>query len=92
MDQTILHLCATNDHYGNPQRLYVLNDEDGKFIACWDEGYKGHHAVPGWWRKSAYLAQRVDVSVTKYKQLLRDLPSPDYAYEVPGYSHLREVV
>lgn len=86
----ILHLCANNDYYGNPQRLYVLSDEDGKFIACWDEDYHGHLAVPGEWRKAAYLSQRVDVSVTKYKKLRRELPSPKYAHDVPGYSHLRE--
>jgi hypothetical protein len=85
----ILHLCAKNDHYGNPQRAYVLSDEDGKFIAVWDEGYYGSDAVPGIWRKEAYLSQRIDVSVSKYKELLRTLPSPDYAHDVEGYSHLR---
>ncbi len=89
---SILHMCAENDYYGNPQRLYVLSNEDGKFIACWDEGYNGHHAVPGVWRDKAYLAQRFDISVTKYKNLLRTLPSPKYAHDVEGYSHLRELV
>ena len=88
----ILHFCAPNDYYGNPQRLYVLSNEEGKFIACWDEGYHGHHAVPGVWRNNAYLSQRFDISVTKYKNLLRTLPSPDYAHDVEGYSHLRELV
>jgi hypothetical protein len=88
----ILHFCADNDHYGNPQRLYVLSNDEGKFIACWDEGYHGHHAVPGIWRKMAYLSQRFDVSVTKYKQLLRSLPSPAYAHDVEGYSHLRDLI
>ena len=88
----ILHLCANNDYNGNPQRLYVLSNEEGKFIAAWDEGYNGHHAVPGIWRKEAYMAQRVNVSVTKYNTLKRALPSPDYAHEVEGYSHLRELV
>jgi hypothetical protein len=88
----ILHFCAPNDYYGNPQRLYVLSNEEGKFIACWNEGYNGHHAVPGIWRDKAYLSQRFDISVTKYKNLLRTLPSPDYAHDVEGYSHLRELV
>jgi hypothetical protein len=87
-----IHYCAENDYYGNPQRLYVLSNEDGKFIAAWDEGYLGSDAVPGIWRKEAYQAQRFDISVTKYKQLLRTLPSPDYAHEVEGYAHLRELI
>jgi len=66
-----------------------MSDEDGSFIAAWDEGYKGHHAVPGAFRDKAYLSQRFDISVTKYNKLRRELPSPEYAYQVPGYSHLR---
>ena len=85
----ILHFCAPNDTYGNPRRLYVLSDEDGSFIAAWDEGYKGHHAVPGPFRDKAYLSQRYDVSATKYNKLMRDLPSPKWAHDVKGYSHLR---
>lgn len=86
----ILHMCAKNDHNGNPQRVFVMSDEEtGEFIACWDEGYKGSDAVPRPWRKDAYLSQRFDVSVAKYKALLRSLPSPDYAHDVKGYSHLR---
>jgi hypothetical protein len=77
----ILHMCAKNDYYGNPQRLYVMSDEDGKFIQCWDEGYNGYHAVPEELRNDAYLAQRVNVSVTKYKQLLRTLPTSKVSKE-----------
>lgn len=84
----ILHMCAKNDHNGNPQRLYVLSSDEGEFIAAWDEGYMGFDAVPGIWRKDAYLSQRFDISITKYKQLKRTLPSPDYAHEVKGYAHL----
>ena len=85
----ILHMCAKNDTNGNPRRLYVMSDEDGKYIAAWDEGYKGSDAVPGEFRKAAYLSQRFDVTVTEYNKLLRTLPHPDFAYEVEGYSHLR---
>jgi hypothetical protein len=83
-----IHYCAQNDYNGNPQRLYVLSDETGKNIACWDEGYMGSDAVPGIWRKDAYQAQRFNISVTKYKQLLRTLPSPKWADEVEGYERL----
>ena len=86
---SILHLCTKNDSNGNPRRLYVLSNDEGKFVAAWDEGYKGSDAVPGIWRKDAHLSQRFDVTVTEYNKLRRSLPSPDHAYEVEGYSHLR---
>ena len=85
----ILHFCANNDTFGNPRRLYVMSDESGEFIACWNEGYNGHHAVPGEFRDKAYLSQRFDISVKEYNRLRRELPSPDYAADVKGYSHLR---
>jgi hypothetical protein len=71
--QGIIHFCAENDYYGNPQRCYVLSDETGKFTKAWDEGYSGTHAVPVEWRDEANAAQRYDVSVTKYKELIRNL-------------------
>ena len=86
---TIRHFCADNDRNGNPQRLYALIDPEGEMLAVWDEGYSGSDAVPGIWRKDAYFAEREKISVRKYKKLLRDYPSPAYAYEVKGYSHLR---
>lgn len=85
----IKHLCATNDRNGNPQRLYALIDEEGEMLAAWDEGYYGHQAVPGPWRDAAYQACRTSITVKEYKQILRSVPSPDYAHDVPGYSHLR---
>jgi hypothetical protein len=85
----ILHICAKNDNDGNPRRLFVMSNEEGKFIAAWDEGYKGSDAVPGDFRKDAYLSQRLDVPVAQYNKLRRTLPSPAYAYQVEGYSHLR---
>ena len=89
----ILHICAENDAYGNPQRLYALIDGlNGAILASWDEGYHGHHAVPGPWRRDAYGAERIDVSVEAYHWLLANTPHPDWAHEVPGYEHLREWV
>jgi hypothetical protein len=69
----ILHLCAKNDYYGNPQRLYVMSNNDGLFVKCWDEGYEGYNAVPKELRKEAYLAQRLDISEAKYNTLKRKL-------------------
>ena len=87
----IQHLCAPNDGYGNPRRLYVLIS-DGESIAAWDEGYHGHHAVPGIWRDAAYNAERVNCTAKVYRDLKRTLPSPDWAHNVPGYGHLRALV
>jgi len=89
MSTSIKHLCANNDINGNPRRVYALIDEDGCYLAAWDEGYLGHHAVPGEWRRQAYEAERQSVSVKDYNRILRELPSPAYAYDVEGYSHLR---
>jgi hypothetical protein len=87
------HLCADNDVNGNPRRLYVLVDDDRPVptrIAAWDEGYLGSDAVPGIWRERAYQAERMDITVSLYKAL-RKLPGPQWAHEVPGYEHLRDI-
>ena len=87
----IKHFCASNDLNGNPQRCYVLVDDSGQSLAVWDEGYKGSDSVPGVWRKEAYSALRSEITTKEYKRLLKTLPSPDYAHEVTGFSHLRSV-
>jgi len=84
----IQHYCAQNDRNGNPRRCYVLLDH-GNPVAAWDEQFYGHAAVPGVWRDDAYHAERINCTIAKYKQLLRTLPSPNWAHDVPGYSHLR---
>ena len=89
---TIFHYCANNDVNGNPQRLYALIDDNEDILAVWDEGYLGSDAVPGNFRDAAYDSIRKDISVRKYKKLLRDYPSPDYAYKIKGYEHLAELV
>jgi hypothetical protein len=74
-------------HYATGQRTlsrFVLDDEDIL-------GH-GHDAVPGVWREDAYRAERVDIKPGLYNELRRTLPSPDWAHDVPGYSHLRSLV
>lgn len=87
----IQHLCTHNDRNGNPRRLYVLVC-DGQRVAAWDEGYLGHLAVPGIWRKAAYDAERINIRPGLYNELKRTLPSPKWAHDVPGYEHLRPEV
>ena len=87
---TITHACAENDINGNPQRLYLLTDDAGAILASWNEGYLGHHAVPGPWRREAYDALRSEISTDSYHWILANTPHPDWAHEVPGYSHLRD--
>ena len=84
----LIRLCATNDRNGNPRRVYVMIS-DGAAIAAWDEGYSGSDAVPGIWRQNAYNAPSFAVTPAEYRECLRDLPSPAYAYDVKGYAHLR---
>ena len=84
----IEHYCAPNDVNGNPQRAFVLINPEGEQVAAWDEGYLGDHAVPGIWRRAAYAADRINVSARDYRRLLKSLPSPAWASEVPGYAHL----
>ena len=83
------HLCTHNDRNGNPRRLYVLIN-DNRRVAVWDEGYLGHHAVPGIFRDAAYNAERINIKPGLYYELRRELPSPDHAHDVPGYAHLRD--
>jgi len=87
----IIHYCAPNDTNGNPRRCYVLFDIDNVAVAAWDEEYYGHHAVPGFWREQAYWSKRVECTPAKYRKLLKTLPSPNWAHDVPGYSHLLTV-
>jgi hypothetical protein len=68
--------------------VFVLINPEGEFTAAWDEGYLGSDAVPGIWRKLAYDAARVKVTVKEYRRILKTLPSPAWASEVPGYGHL----
>lgn len=84
----IEHYCASNDVNGNPQRVFVLVNPDGDQVAAWDEGYLGSDAVPGIWRRAADNADRINVSIRDYRRLLKILPSPAWASEVPGYAHL----
>ena len=84
---TIKHYCASNDVNGNPRRVYVFFS-DGEAIAAWDEGYCGSDSVPGAWRQQAYDAERIKCTVKEYRQFLK-LPSPLWANEVKGYSHIR---
>jgi len=82
------HLCTHNDRYDNPRRLFVLVDK-GRRVAVWDEKHYGVDAVPGVWRDAAYRAERLDITPGLYNELKRNLPSPNWAHEVPGYTHLR---
>lgn len=86
------HLCSLlcpNDVNGNPRRIYVLLEDEGAIVAVWDEGYMGSHAVPGVWREDAYNAPRVYISGKEYRRILKEFPSPQWAHDVPGFSHLR---
>lgn len=84
----IKHMCAVNDVNGNPRRVYAMIDEDGYYLAAWDEGYSGHLAVPGVWREHAYNAIRENITVREYNRIIKEVPSPKWAHDVKGYEHL----
>ena len=89
----ITHLRADNDLYGNPQRLYALHIGD-QIIAVWDEGYKGHHAVPDLWRKQAYESEAMPKRISEhtYNTLKERCESPAWAELVSGYDRLKGVL
>jgi len=69
---TMLHLCATNDANGNPRRLYARLDGGGCFIAAWDEGYSGSHAVPEAYRDAANRAPYIEITPREYRRILKE--------------------
>jgi 3-dehydroquinate dehydratase len=79
---TALHLCADNDVNGNPRRVFVVMNHEGRFVEAIDEGYEGDGALYKRWPwfhssvalrhdiKPAYT-QRLDVEVSEYRRQLR---------------------
>lgn len=59
----LIHLCATNDTEGNPRRAWILLDEHGIAVDCFDEGYSGSAAVPAELKQQRLVAPRIQVSV-----------------------------
>lgn len=53
-----IHLRAKNDVNGNPQRCYLILDNDGDAVDAVDEGYMGHGAL-----KRHYADIRVGVTI-----------------------------
>jgi hypothetical protein len=64
----LTHLAAPNDKNGNPQRCFVLSNENGIVVNCWDEGYLGRNAMPEHLRQQPCLL--VQVAVKEYKRFL----------------------
>jgi hypothetical protein len=62
---------AGNDANGNPRRAFVVYDApSGHKLAAYDEGYAGHHAVPGYvWDAATYLGD-VHVRPAEYRHIL----------------------
>lgn len=63
---TVQHIKAKNGLMGNPNRIFLIFDNDGKQLGWIDEGYRGTNFTEG--RKVKWLP---DVKVTgtrQYKQ------------------------
>jgi hypothetical protein len=54
--------------------LYVMSDDEGKFIQCWDEGYNGYHAVPEELRNEAYLRNALTLALPSISTIASTLP------------------
>ena len=66
----ILHLCAENDHLGNPQRCYVVLGENNRFLGAYDEGYGAHYTLPVEIRDLAKCALCISCTVEVYEEFL----------------------
>ena len=74
----ILHLCAINDYFGNPRRIYLEtpnNNKKAKECRWWEEGYAGFHAVTDLsLRDDARISEsayRVDITMAQYYSVKR---------------------
>lgn len=67
----ILHLCTNNDNNGNPRRVFI-HIRGNAVIEAWDEGYKGHHAVPEFLWQDASQSIRIEITPKEYKRILKE--------------------
>ena len=59
----LIHLCAPNDTQGNPRRSWILLNEHGLAVDCFDEGYSGLNAVPAELGQQRATAPSIRVAV-----------------------------
>ena len=59
----LIHLRAPNDTNGNPRRSWILLNEIGIAVDCFDEGYSGTNAVPPELNYQRMSAPAIRVSV-----------------------------
>lgn len=68
----VQHVCTTNDHNGNPRRLFQVFDvqPDGyKLVAVMDEGYSGNDELRQRFGDVNY--DEIDVTPAEYHRLLK---------------------
>jgi len=67
-----VYIAAKNSPTGNPQRGWLIADDDGNFIDFVDEGYTGSHSL----RRAGYegiaSTPRIEVSRSTYHEAYRD--------------------
>lgn len=80
ISHTFAKLNAGNDRNGNPRRIWVISNEEGKPLYAYDEGYLGRDCVPGSVRRAFDYAVCFDCTVRQYQMLLK-LPNPPYLPE-----------
>jgi len=68
----VVRLAAPSDANGNPRRVYVVNDVEGKIPPrAYDEGYQGRGAVPAEVWDDAAVLGTIPVAVKVYREALR---------------------
>ena len=65
------HLRCTNDHNGNPRRVFVFYDAAGTIVAVEDEGYRGTPAAC----RGMVLLPKIETYPEERRELLRTYPT-----------------
>lgn len=72
MSQIAVKLSARNDANGNPQRVFVVLDEQGEIVAAVDEGYDGRNALARAGIDATISQLDISVDGPTYTRTLRD--------------------
>jgi hypothetical protein len=59
----LIYLRASNDSEGNPRRSWILLNDNGIAVDCFDEGYSGTAAVPAKFKHERLTAPSIHVAV-----------------------------
>ena len=67
-----IYIAAKNDPNGNPQRGWLIADDEGNFTDFVDEGYLGNAALKEAGYADISITPRIEVSRSTYHEAYRD--------------------